>query len=48
MLSLESRELRGQARKLKSRRRELLADEPGNPSETGDSLHCALGLLISD
>jgi hypothetical protein len=40
MLSLESRALRGQARKLKCWRSELLADERRNPRETGDSVHC--------
>jgi hypothetical protein len=39
MLSLESRELRDQARMSRRRRSELLADERGNPSETGDSVH---------
>jgi hypothetical protein len=39
MLQLESRELRGQARILKCRRSEQLADEHGNLSETGDSAH---------
>jgi hypothetical protein len=38
MLRLESRELRRQARILKSRRSEQLADEHGNISETGDSV----------
>ena len=47
MLSLESRELRGQARKFKSRRSELLADERGNPSETGDSVHCGVSLVTA-
>lgn len=47
MLSLESRELRGQARELKSRRSELLADERGNPGETGDSVHCGGGLVTA-
>jgi hypothetical protein len=47
MLSLESRELRGQARKLKSRRSELLADDRGNPSETGDSVHCGVSLVTA-
>jgi hypothetical protein len=46
MLRLESRELRGQARKLKCRRIELLADERGNTSETGDSDHCG-GRLVT-
>jgi hypothetical protein len=38
MLRLESRELRRQARILKGRRSEQLADEHGNISETGDSV----------
>jgi hypothetical protein len=45
MLHLESRELRSQARKLKSRRSELLADEHGNLSEIGDSTHCGRSLV---
>jgi hypothetical protein len=40
MLSLESRELRDQARIFRRRRSELLADERGNPSEVGDIVHC--------
>jgi hypothetical protein len=47
MLSLESRELRGQARKLKSRRRELLADQRSTPSETGDSAPCGGSLVTA-
>jgi hypothetical protein len=39
MLRLESRELRSQARNLKSRRSELLAHGHATPSETGDSVH---------
>jgi len=39
MLSLESRALRGQARKLKCWRSELLADERRNPRETGDAVY---------
>jgi hypothetical protein len=39
MLNLESRELRGQARMSRRRRSELLADERGDPSESGDSVH---------
>jgi hypothetical protein len=47
MLSLESRELHGQAPELKSRRSELLAYEPGNASETGDSVHCGVSLVTA-
>jgi hypothetical protein len=47
MLSLESRELRGQARKFRRRRSELLADERGNPSETNDIVYCGGSLLTT-
>jgi hypothetical protein len=46
MLSLESRELRGQARMIRRRRSELLADERGNPHETSDIVHCG-GILVT-
>jgi hypothetical protein len=47
MLSLESRELRSQARRLKCRRIELLAYERGNTSETGDSDQCGGSLVTA-
>jgi hypothetical protein len=47
MLSLESRELRGQARMIRRRRSELLADERGNPSETNDIDYCGGSLLTT-
>jgi hypothetical protein len=47
LLSIESRELRRQARTLKSRRSELLANEHGNPSDTGDSVHCGGSLVTA-
>ena len=47
MLQLESRELRGQARILKSLRSEQLADEHRNLSETADSAHSGESLVIA-
>jgi hypothetical protein len=41
MLTLESRELRGQARQLKSQRTHLLADERSSHDETSDRLRFA-------
>jgi hypothetical protein len=45
MLQLESRELRSQARILKSRRSEQLADEHRNLSETVDCAHSEASLV---
>jgi hypothetical protein len=47
MLSLESRELRGQARMFRCRRSQLLADERDNPSESADIIHCGGSLVTT-
>jgi hypothetical protein len=36
MLTLESRELRGQARRLRTQRADFAADEPGNPNDIAE------------
>lgn len=46
MLSLESRELRKQARALKSRRTEIVAGESGFRTDARDFLHFGAGLAI--